>query len=290
MNVLKEIDPEGTNMRKARRLRRRKYVSEGPNSCWHADGYDKLKPYGFPIHGCIDGYSRRILWLKVTKSNSHANVPAAYYVDTMKELGVCPKLLQTDCGTENVLMAAIQSRLQSSVHAHRYSSSVANIRIENWWSHNRKGYTGWLINFFKDMVATGEFNLGNTLHMELAWYTFSPLLQYELDQVKLQWNTHYIRRTRHDTIPGRPDELFFLPELSGGQDQGTHISDSEIDSAYSEEENLMEDAAIIMNDVDEVLVEYFEYVVHKENLLYPPTNWKEGRELFIHILERSSTQ
>ena len=70
MNVLKEIDPEGSNMGKARRLRRRKYVSEGPNSCWYADGYDKLKPYGFPIHGCIDGYSRRILWLKVTKSNA----------------------------------------------------------------------------------------------------------------------------------------------------------------------------------------------------------------------------
>ena len=78
MNVLKEVDPEGTNMRKARRLRRRKYVSKGPNSCWHSDGYDKLKSYGFPIHGCIDRYSRRILWLKVTKSNSHANVPAAY--------------------------------------------------------------------------------------------------------------------------------------------------------------------------------------------------------------------
>ena len=142
MNILKEIDPEETNMQKARRLRRRKYVSEGPNSCWHADGYNKLKPYGFPIHGCIDRYSRRTLWLKVTKSNSHAKVPAAYYVDTMKELGVCAKLLKTDCGTENVLITAIQSRLQASVHAHRYSSSVANIRIENWWSHNRKGYTG----------------------------------------------------------------------------------------------------------------------------------------------------
>ena len=56
----------------------------------------------------------------------------------MKGLGVCPKPLQTACGTENVLMAAIQSRLQASVDAHHYSSSVANIRIENWWSHNRK--------------------------------------------------------------------------------------------------------------------------------------------------------
>ena len=279
---MKEVDPEGTNKRKARHLRQRRYVSEGSNSCWYADGYDKLKPYGFPIHGCIDGYSSRILWLKVTKSNLHAKVSAAYYVDTMKELGICPKLLQTDCETKNVLMAALQSRLQASVHAPRYSSSVANIRIGNWWSHNRKGYTGWLINLFKDTVATGEFNLGSTLHMELAWYTFSPLLQYELDQVKLQWNTHYIRRTRHDTIPGSPDELFFLPELSGGQNQGTNISDSEIDSAYSEEENLMEDATIVMNDADEELVEYFEYVV-RERIYYilQLTGRKGGNYLYI---------
>ena len=85
----------------------------------------------------------------MTKSNSHVKVPTSYYVETMKELGVCSKLLQTDCGTENVLMVAIQSRLQTSVHAHRYSSSVASIRIENWWSHNRKGYIDWLINFLR---------------------------------------------------------------------------------------------------------------------------------------------
>ena len=67
--------------------------------------------------------------------------------------------------------------------------------------------------------------------------------------------------------------MFFLRELSGGQNQGTNISsDSEIDSSYSEEENLMEDATMVMNDADEELVEYFEYVVHEENLLYPPTS------------------
>ena len=85
--------------------------------------------------------------------------------------------------------------------------------------------------------------------------------------------------------------MFFLPKLSGGQNQGTNItSDSEIDSAYSEEENLKEDATIVMDDADEELVEYFEYVVHEENLLYPPINWKEGQELFIQILEGPSTQ
>ena len=27
----------------------------GLNQAWHMDGYDKLKPFGFPIHGAIDG-------------------------------------------------------------------------------------------------------------------------------------------------------------------------------------------------------------------------------------------
>ena len=52
----------------------------------------------------------------------------------------------------------------------------------------------------------------------------------------------------------------------------------------------MEDAAIVTNSDDEELVEYFEYTVHEENLLYPPTNWKKVWELFIHILERLRTQ
>ena len=56
INVLEEINPERDCC-----LLRRKYVSEGPNSSWHADSYNKLKPYGLPIHGCIDGYLRRTL-------------------------------------------------------------------------------------------------------------------------------------------------------------------------------------------------------------------------------------
>ena len=52
----------------------------------------------------------------------------------------------------------------------------------------------------------------------------------------------------------------------------------------------MEIATIVMNDADEELVEYFEYVLHEDKLLYPPTNWKEERELFIQILERSNTK
>ena len=64
--LLKEIDPEGSEMRCAHTMRRRKYILFGPNAVWHADRYDKLKAYGFPNHDAIDGFFRRVLWLNVT--------------------------------------------------------------------------------------------------------------------------------------------------------------------------------------------------------------------------------
>jgi hypothetical protein len=66
--LVRELDPEGCEMRKQHKLKRRVYQNPGPNAVWHADGYDKLKPYGFAIHGCIDGWSRKVLWLLWKKS------------------------------------------------------------------------------------------------------------------------------------------------------------------------------------------------------------------------------
>ena len=59
--TLKELDPEGVALRSRHKLRRRKYYAKGPNNIWDLDGNDKLKPYGFSIHGRIDGFSRKLL-------------------------------------------------------------------------------------------------------------------------------------------------------------------------------------------------------------------------------------
>ena len=49
--VLKRLDPEGVDLRSRRAFRRRLYSVQGPNYMWHLDGYDKLKPFGFALHG-----------------------------------------------------------------------------------------------------------------------------------------------------------------------------------------------------------------------------------------------
>ena len=70
----------------------------GLNNTWYADGNDKLKPYGFPIHGCVDGFSRKALWPKLTRSNNNPVVPASYFLITVSKWNLVPDILRTDCG------------------------------------------------------------------------------------------------------------------------------------------------------------------------------------------------
>ena len=65
---VEETDLERCEKRRRRKLKRRVYTNPGSNYCWHIDGYDKIKPDGFAIHGCIDGYSRNVIWLRLDRT------------------------------------------------------------------------------------------------------------------------------------------------------------------------------------------------------------------------------
>ena len=72
-------------------MQRRKYHNLGPNYVWHIDGHDKLKSYCLSIYGCIDGYSRRIIWLRVASTNKVPELIAKYYLDALKRILGKPK-------------------------------------------------------------------------------------------------------------------------------------------------------------------------------------------------------
>ena len=73
-------------LRKQKKLKRRIMHVQGPNFVWSTDGYDKLRHWGFYIHGCIDAYSRYIIWLHIGKSNKQSQLILKYYLDAIKEL------------------------------------------------------------------------------------------------------------------------------------------------------------------------------------------------------------
>ena len=57
----------------------------------------------------------------MAKSNNVPSVPAKLYLDTIQSLKGCPRIVRSDCGTENVAFAAIQCNL-SATHQDEYAA------------------------------------------------------------------------------------------------------------------------------------------------------------------------
>ena len=75
------------------------YKVRGCNALWHIDGNEKLKPWGFYVHGCIDGFSRLIIYL-VCASNKRAKTVESFFKHSIQFYG-WPSRVRGDFGTEN---------------------------------------------------------------------------------------------------------------------------------------------------------------------------------------------
>jgi hypothetical protein len=76
MEIMRATDPDGVEMRKAHRLRRRAFYAKGPSFIWHMDSYYQLKPYGFILYPWCCG---KIIWLDVSDSNNDPHLIARYF-------------------------------------------------------------------------------------------------------------------------------------------------------------------------------------------------------------------
>lgn len=83
---LKVVDRDGLALRRKHKLNRRTFIVEGPNQVWSLDGYDKLKHWGFPIHGCNDAFSHYLVWIRVGTSNNDPRFTLACYLHSIEEL------------------------------------------------------------------------------------------------------------------------------------------------------------------------------------------------------------
>ena len=67
------------------------------------DGNHKLVRWRFVIHGCIDGYSEFIIYLKGC-SNNQADTVLQCFLEAVNQREL-PSQVQSDMGGENVLVA-----------------------------------------------------------------------------------------------------------------------------------------------------------------------------------------
>ncbi|KAJ8023929.1 hypothetical protein HOLleu_36508 [Holothuria leucospilota] len=162
--ILSAIDPDGAEHRKRRRLVRRRYITRGPNIVWHIDGYDKLKPYGVAMHGCVDGFSRTVIWLNAFYTNNNPRVIAGYYFEAISMLEGCPRVVRGDRGTENAFICQMQRFLRRNGADAQdncvfiYGTSASNQRNESFWSMLRKHFGQFWIDLFGSLQDEGCYS------------------------------------------------------------------------------------------------------------------------------------
>lgn len=184
-HLMHVLDPEGMSARRRKRLRRRQYFNKGPNYLWHIDGYDKLKLYGICISGCMDGFSRKILWLRAAYSNNSPQIICIYFLETVTKLKSYPQTIRTDMGTENTLIECVQKYFHEIMNNEEddsvlppflYGTSHANQRIKVWWAMLRRQNSQYWINRFQQLKEDGIFN-GTIVDKSVLQYCFMDLIQ-----------------------------------------------------------------------------------------------------------------
>ena len=184
--IIKHLDPHGVQTRRAKRLQRRQYNGRGPNFLWHIDSYDKLKRFGICINGCIDGYSRKLIWLEATSNTNNPLIIAGHFIANVAKVGGCPRIVRMDRGSENVRLRDMQEWLRrdgadsfSGRNSVMCGRSTANQRIEQYWSFLRKHWTQFWLNMFKELSVAGYYN-GSWLEKNLIQFVFLHHIQVEI--------------------------------------------------------------------------------------------------------------
>ena len=106
------------------------------------------------------------------------------------------------------------------------------------------------------------------------------LLRVELQTIRKLWNTHYIRKTRNENVPyGRPDVIYYLPEMFGGQECLLPVNENEV-------RFLADLLTIDVPTCNEDYAEIFEMIMADGNKHMPRT-LDEADELLVYILDKS---
>jgi len=128
------------------------------------DQHDKWKCFGLYWHGCLDGFTGKILWLIVWWTNSNPRFVCAQYLEAMRNFGGmlvlyfimglsdvyigAPCITQSDRGMENYNVAYAHTHLHhvldpslSGTIQHQWMHGHSNIKPEQMWSQFRWMWT-----------------------------------------------------------------------------------------------------------------------------------------------------
>jgi len=177
--------------------------------------------WGFVTHGCVDGYSRAITFLKTTTDNTSKTV-LSLFVQACTKLGL-PSRVRCDRGGENIDVALFMNLMRGTGRASVIAGkSVHNQRIERMWRDVAANVTAYFYSLFYQLEDEGICDINNDVHTAALHLVFLPEINNQMDNFRRAWNNHRVRTAGSRS----PEELWMAGMLNNVN--STHVATMEV--------------------------------------------------------------
>ena len=213
------VDPINRANRWGERIVRRPYSVPHPNFLWHMDTNMKLRHWRLCIHGCVDGYSRSIIYLRLNNNNRATTVLNCF--QTATRLWGHPSRVRADDGGENI---AVGEYMEWYRGANRGSfitgPKVRNTRIERLWRDIGEGVISVFSSLFRHLEVQGIQNPNSELDIFALHFVYVPRIQRSLDRFSERFSYHSLstegNRTPHQLWASFLKTIIIVPRSARG--------------------------------------------------------------------------
>ncbi|XP_022806612.1 uncharacterized protein LOC111343694 [Stylophora pistillata] len=209
---------------------------------WHMDGHHKLVSgdfnfnaitfwWGFVTHAAIDGYSRKIMYLRCSTNNKADTVLRAF-LEAVENFGL-PSRIRADQGVENEDVARFMFHhpLRGPDRGSFTSGKgVRNQRIERLCRDLYVGVIYIYYEAFRYFEEQGLLQIDNEIHLYCLHYVFQPRINRHLEDFRSGRDCHPLSTERNRS----PNQLWIEGPMRSenpliGQDVTLYVK-AEIDS------------------------------------------------------------